>query len=349
VPLEPEEDRSGLERIHVVYSSDAVTFPGLLLGMLSVSRSLEDPGSCTIHVIVPEEDAKKALKLLKCYTRELYDLAILPEVKLHVAKPLGFNPPEASTWEWIQKAPRFDKPSAWALVYLHMYLPDIPRAIYLDTDTLVTSDLGALYRMKMHHALAASWDLPVAFMECFPPLLRGEPSWAFDSGVLLLDLKKWASRGLANETERWIRESRGCWGDQLSMSSAVQGEFDRLPWAWNVKWVGSPYWLALQRPCLDKAHIFHWTGGYASAKPWLHTRNKAMDYKVKVHAPCLECPVLPKDLPSLCAGPRMRANVPSVVAGDFERIGMYGRPEEVDRRGPGRQARGRPSQSSAEL
>lgn len=302
VPLPREESAAELDYTHMVYASDAQSFPGLLLSMLSVSRSLASPESCTFHLVVPEEDATQASELLRCYRRELYDLKVLPQVEVHTAKVLDFADTKTLASDW----------AAWVRIYLHLYLPHAPRAIYLEPDTLVTSDLGRLYRMAMRYAVAASWDLPPAYSPCLqehPVLPKGDPSWVFNSGVLLFDLRRWASSGLANETERWRRESQGCGGDQLAMNIAIKGDFDRLPWAWHVQWLGSPNWLALPQPCLGEGHIFHWTGGDSSAKPWLDTRNKAMDYMVKQYAPCKACAALPAGLPSLCGGPRQRASV----------------------------------------
>merc|ERR1712079_953959 len=89
----------------------------------------------------------------------------------------------------------------------HEYLPAVPRAIWLDTDTIVNADLRTLYRMRMRYALAAThawmadrgdgtsehltlahWTIPpdVLIESGFDPSVK-----MFQTGVLLVDLNKW--------------------------------------------------------------------------------------------------------------------------------------------------------------
>mmetsp|Transcript_24757 Transcript_24757/g.52755 ORF Transcript_24757/g.52755 Transcript_24757/m.52755 type:complete len:574 (+) Transcript_24757:171-1892(+) len=300
VVLEEEGNATGLEQINVVYSTDQAVLPGLLLSMLSVTRSAEDPSAYAFHIVVGDEDFEEAEKVLKCFWREVSDMPNLPTVQLHRARPLGFNRSLLSS-DWLRRDNRFDRPAVFARLYLHLYLPNARRAIYLDTDTVVTTDLGQLYRMRLRNAVAASYEIPALYEECYkkyPDIPRGDRSWAFNSGVLLFDLTRWSK--IVPKVEHALTLTQGCWSDQLALNIGVAGLWDPLPWAWHVKWVGSPWFSALQEPCLAKGHIFHWTSGDHTAKPWMAGRNKAMDPLVRRFAPCEACSVSLGELPSMC-------------------------------------------------
>jgi len=294
-PLPATDDLSGLETLHVLYASDANGFVGLLSSMLSVSRNLQDPSSAIIHIVVPDTDLASAAVLIECLKRELVDLAALPRVVLHEAKELTFDLATLDS-EWIRGSRMGRLKSTWVRLYLDKYLPDVPRVIYLDIDTIVTADLAPLYRMRMQHAVAGVWEPPLQYRACFTQKnlpIAGDVSWAFNAGVLLFDLYAFRSQGILKEMEYWTNVTGGCWGDQLALNLGFQGKVDHLPWAWNVKGIGGRAMMMLQLPCLSNGNVFHWTGGDGSAKQWLPTRRKELDFLFLPYAPREQCAALP--------------------------------------------------------
>mmetsp|Transcript_100907 Transcript_100907/g.261164 ORF Transcript_100907/g.261164 Transcript_100907/m.261164 type:complete len:388 (-) Transcript_100907:7-1170(-) len=289
--MDEEED---LETLHVAYASDSNGFVGMMNSMLSVSRNLHRPGNAVIHLIVPDVDLGDASELVTCFRRELADLPALPQIVLHAAKELGFNVSKLDS-DWILQNRLRESPSMWVRLYLDRYLPGIKRVIWLDIDTIVVADLTPLYRMHMQHAVAAAWEPPLFYKECFTKKnlpVHGDASWAFNSGVLLFDLERFASQGVVHEMEHWVKTTGGCWGDQLALNLGFQGKVDPLPWSWHVKGIGGKAMMMLQLPCLSHGKIFHWTGGDGSTKPWLPSRHRELDPLVVPYTPRAQCPAL---------------------------------------------------------
>lgn len=320
--LAQEEDRAGLETVHVAYSSDAGNFAGLLGSMLSLGSHAADPSAYTIHLLVTREDLARAEALIACFRRELVEmLPVVPAVQLHELRPLPVDPSSLSP-----SAPRPElwKPQTFARLYLHDYLPTARRVIWLDHDTIVRYDLAELYRMRMKRPLAAvpEWGNGTywSYRQMVPPRLRARlPSASqrvFNSGVLLLDLQRWRSEAVSAAVEALLPDFAGINGEQLILNLVFQ-DYDALEWRWNFMGMFLP--LEMPRLCLDGARVLHWTW---SNKPWTSGRRKAAqlhDALFRRYAPRHRCDALPEPWPWLPPGPpsdrRARAAGLTVPAG----------------------------------
>ena len=283
---------SAQEMVHVVYSSDAASFPGLLSSMLSLGRSLQQPRLCTIHVIVAREDMEEAADLALCFRQELRDMTAVPAVTLHAMRPLPFHAEVfADMYDLAFARREMATPHIFVRQYIHEYLPEVRRAIWLDHDTIVSADLRPLYEMRMEHPVAAALEAeghPGNFQEHYgmsPELYRNlTPATYFNTGVLLLDLERWRSGALTRAVYGWLEV--GAW-DQLSLNLAFQGgRFDRLEWWWNVQCMGR---MALAPCCARAARVLHWTCG---EKPWLTRRSpesRVNDHLYEPHRPRVAC------------------------------------------------------------
>jgi len=283
LPMERSVEES-LGEVVVVYASDADGFAALLHSMLSLARHLQDPRSCVVHLIVPGEDLPRARKLLACFRRELASLSALPEVVLHELRPSRFN---VSTL-WRQKR-RSDTSVAANLArnYLPDYLPDVPRVLWLDTDTIVQADVAPLFRTPLRHTVGAvfetQWGIYALYDKAPPAVQRifehdlADWSW-FNPGVLIIDLERWKAENRTDEVESEVKRLKGWLIDTLALNLAFLDKFHLLEPDWNVQGLmtgtnWSEYELALRM-----AKILHWHNGW---KPW--QEDKPEEFRVNDH------------------------------------------------------------------
>jgi lipopolysaccharide biosynthesis glycosyltransferase len=160
------------------------------------------------------------------------------------------------------------------IVYARVLLPDLlpdrnGKLLYLDCDTLITSDLRPLFETSIdRHALAA---VPVAKTADYVAELNrhfGRPPQTpyFNSGVMLIDLEEWHRRGLTGQTLDWAVSNHNLirYVDQDALNAAVHGDFCPLDWRWNCYGDHDPSAAAIVHFVHQKPHF------QASRHPMLH-------------------------------------------------------------------------------
>lgn len=287
-------EASGLNTVHVVYSSDSRGFVGLLASMTSLSANLQEPSRCVIHLVVSEGDMTRAKELVECFQRELRNGPEKPSVLLHQLRRTPF--PLSNR----KQGPVTDIQQSFARFYLHDYLPAAPRAIWLDHDTIVQADVAPLYQMKMVRAIAAvPYQRFNVYETCtktrhLQAILKRNGS-TFNPGVMVLDLKRWRSGAITHRLERWQGKTSGC-GDMIPLNLVFQGDFDILDWRWNVHPLGAQF-MYIPDACLKSARILHWAGPF---KCWQEYQawERLMSLSPKMcslfapHMPRRQCPAL---------------------------------------------------------
>jgi len=261
---------ANLSTVHVAYASDLASTKSLLAGMLSVARNLQAPASCVLHLVVPPLKLEAATRLALCFRRELERLErTAPTVEIHKVKT-----------HQIEVLGRFlqqEHIMGVVRLFLHEYLPEAPRVIWLDTDTIVTSDLGLLYRQPMEHALAAVREgAPRTFRVLYPTqpwkLLPGvnPDALVFNAGVVLFDLERWKASSTTKQLQDWAKLLRNA-GPQLLLNlvGQVSGNFTELDWRWNVLGLGGVFPPRLEQA--QQALVLHWSG---VNKPWSRSLRK---------------------------------------------------------------------------
>jgi lipopolysaccharide biosynthesis glycosyltransferase len=121
-------------------------------------------------------------------------------------------------------------------MYLRLLIPgliDESRAIYLDADTLVLSDLGALFSQDFGDALIAGVPDPGVDRSRSIPLRDDDPY--LNSGVLLMNLDALRHDGMLDKV-RAIHAEHGhrlIWPDQCILNKYAEGRKFKLPGGWN--------------------------------------------------------------------------------------------------------------------
>lgn len=270
----------GLGLVHVLYAADARTFGGLVSSMISLVRHLKTSSECLIHLIVSPSDLGLARRMIQVFRHELADLAAaVPNVTLHTLRPVVVDISKLSI-PWFR--PELLKQQNFVRYYLHHYLPQARRVLWLDTDTIIQHDVAPLFRMRMEHAIAARPTLRDGHntlggkREQFQMLTRQHPrkDWdfpneslhvpTFSTGVVLYNLDLWRSGALTQALERWTQVLRGIQGTQLVMNVEFISKYDQMDWWWNVEGLGIVKYL-LPQECIDGGRILHWSGPH---KPW---------------------------------------------------------------------------------
>uniref|UniRef100_A0A7S1RZ03 Hexosyltransferase n=1 Tax=Alexandrium catenella TaxID=2925 RepID=A0A7S1RZ03_ALECA len=275
-----ENGSASLHTIHVAYASDLALSKSLLAGMLSVARNMKDPANGVIHLIVPPLKTEAAARLAACFSRELGRLErTAPQVQVHELK----NHQIDINGRFLQS----EHAMGVLRLFLHEYLPGVPRVIWLDTDTIVTTDLAALYRHPMEHPIAAVREgAPRSFRVLYPnqpwgslqkdeKIVPNPDALVFNAGVLLFDLDKWKSAAVQRPIQEWAARF-GNAGPQLLLNlvGQVSGNFTELDWRWNVFGLGGLFPPRLEQA--QQALVLHWSG---ANKPWtrpLNTRKMAV-------------------------------------------------------------------------
>lgn len=249
---------------NVVYSADAKMFAGLLTSMLSLARNLAKPHQCSIHLIVSDDDYNQAEEVVECFKRELAASPSIPVVLVHRMLPL---PVDVRALDRATPARLYDRnvPQMYVRWYLHEYLPNASRAIWLDADTLVRADVAPLLRAASRATLAAVpggrrlfWQTRLEDVMSAPhsaALYDGlnDEKW-FNPGVLVINLDRWRSRNFTRPLESWLEHTRGYLGIQMALNLEFRGEAEALPWAWNLHSLGRARYPG---PCLERALLLH--------------------------------------------------------------------------------------------
>mmetsp|Transcript_118583 Transcript_118583/g.369395 ORF Transcript_118583/g.369395 Transcript_118583/m.369395 type:complete len:349 (+) Transcript_118583:63-1109(+) len=298
----PAAGGQDLSTIHVAYSTDSKNFVGLVASMVSLSLHLASPASCTIHLFIAAADMRKAELLPECLRRELSALPAAPAVLLHELRPLAFDYAGAFNSS-IFRSNFLKVPQALVRLYLHEYLPAVPRVLWLDHDTILKADVGQLYRMHMKYALAAAWDaskwirLRHVLGNCdldeaaIPAQLRDLSR--FNSGVLVFDLDRWRSGNITRAIQSWLPTTSGCDGDQLLLNLEFGHDFDVIDWRWNVLGFNAvtfgSYLKDMPHRCIQEARLFHWNG---DGKPWNRSRDTPHRELWDPYAPQMQCSAL---------------------------------------------------------
>ena len=130
---------------------------------------------------------------------------------------------------------------------------DPERLVYLDIDTIVRCDLQALLTIDLHgNTIGAVRDKEYEKGEGKSPL--------FNSGVMIIDVKRWKERKIEEQVLLEIRHSQGGivpLADQDDLNEVLHNDWLELPLGWNAM-CGNIYAGDIR---FQNAGIVHFNGG----------------------------------------------------------------------------------------
>lgn len=173
----------------------------------------------------------------------------------------------------------------YARLFIASLLPEtVDRVIYIDCDTIVRKSIKTLYDYDIHGVMGAVIDLyPVNYNKVIG--FEDEDLY-FNSGVLLIDLKKWREKDIENQILNYISTLTHTlyMHDQDILNIVLKGEIDTIPLEFNMMYITRAYspsevlWftgknettyysLEQQKEAKEKEVIVHYAGDYFG-KPW---------------------------------------------------------------------------------
>ena len=172
--------------------------------------------------------------------------------------------------------------------YFRLFMPQIlplsvKKLLYLDCDTMVRKDLTDLWERK--------FDGCAAVAEPTAPLMKEKielkkSDYYFNSGVLLVDLKKWREEKIMEKFVDYMEEMDGdiSFEDQGVINHVLKNEISILPFKYNVttqffdfgydgfsmmKKDEVRYERKEVEKGLEDPAIVHFTNSFASERPWV--------------------------------------------------------------------------------
>lgn len=174
---------------------------------------------------------------------------------------------------------RYMSPLIYARLLIPELLPDtIDKALYLDSDVIVNDDLRELWDLPLGgRSLLAAVDRigfigAVGGVAHYRELGLDPDAKYFNTGVLVMNLRKWREGGTTARVLDYLRTNRDHlrMEDQEALNVVLFGDWGELDfrWNWQIPWRGvrrgthSMNWV----PPTTRKSIVHFT---TAEKPWL--------------------------------------------------------------------------------
>lgn len=116
-------------------------------------------------------------------------------------------------------------------LFMGELLPEhVERVLYLDCDTVVVRPIGPLWRRNLGTAVAGAVMEPTIYEAVKESIGLGPEDGYYNSGVLLVDLKRWREEGIQEKLIRFFREKGGALfaSDQDLLNGTLKGRIDTL-------------------------------------------------------------------------------------------------------------------------
>lgn len=256
-------------KIHVASYVDAAYVPYLAT---MIRSAIENAGSQTVlHFYV-----------LHCHREQLAKDRLNRLIERSPNASLEWVAIDTSRYDQVFTDDGYVSKASYLRLLVGSLLPsDIDRILLLDSDIIVTGDLGGIVGLDFgaNVALAAidggMQRTGLASAEVFAALGISPQALYFNAGVLLLDLQKWRELDLEKEAisicHQFHEQLR--WGDQCVLNATLHGRWGVLDPIWNLQTAffrqyprqNLLYLRKSVRHTLKERKIVHFTG---QSKPW---------------------------------------------------------------------------------
>lgn len=261
--------------IHIAMTIDTIYLRGSVAGVLSVLQHAACPENIVFHFIATHRrtDLRRTITSTFPYlTFHLYHFdAGLVKGKISSS---------------IRRA--LDQPLNYARIYLADLLPfTVRRIIYFDSDLVVVDDVAKLWNINLGaHVLGAPEYCHANFTNYFNSRFWSNPGYAasfrgrrpcyFNTGVMVIDLRKWRQGKYTQKLEYWMRIQKKYriyeLGSLPPFLLVFAGNVEGVEHRWNQHGLGGDN---LEGLCRDlhpgPVSLLHWSG---KGKPWLRLDSK---------------------------------------------------------------------------
>jgi lipopolysaccharide biosynthesis glycosyltransferase len=249
------------ERIAIVGAASEVYARHLTVAMHSAMTRIDPDRRVCAFVVDGGMRADSVTRMLHCLG------AAHPRASVEIILP------DAALVEGLPTCARYP-----AAVYLQLLIPallppDIERALYIDSDGVVTENVSALFDMDLQgRALWAVRDGEVdvnlnRLKASFPDVRFAEGAEYVNTGVLLIDLPLWRRMQVSERAIDLLRNhgDRCVWKNQDAINVALAGDWGLLPDKWNNRLRGHTWAFAHLAHARGGEGILHFCG---HRKPW---------------------------------------------------------------------------------
>lgn len=257
---------------HVVFATDARGVDFFLVALDSLLRHADRTKSMTVHVLEVGGEFEETVKKRICAIADGRDFAA---IEFHDVAP-----------QYQRYGELIGTRSVWARFFFADFIDDPGvNVLYIDTDVLITDDLGELFDLELGNNLFG------AVSEVH--YVSGEKKWHsaefmpagawryFNAGVMVINLDLYRREKIHEKCFNWYNQHRNiadCF-DQDSLNVIGAGRVFYLPPKWNFKdsWLlrqmqeslNVDYWRG-NRPAdvysaIENPKIIHYVG---PCKPW---------------------------------------------------------------------------------
>jgi lipopolysaccharide biosynthesis glycosyltransferase len=186
-------------------------------------------------------------------------------------------------------------PTYYRLIITDILPSHFKKAIYLDSDMVVTGDLAELWDIdiKDNYILAVQDDVQLYVsmsdgLKNYQELGISPDGKYFNAGLLVINVEKWRAENIGKKVLEHIQRYRGIVrDDQDGLNAILSGKWGELHPKWNVmpqnfeysSWKESPHTEHLYEELIHHPGIIHYTN---TPKPW-HAGLKAECTHPKKH------------------------------------------------------------------
>lgn len=234
-----------MDTIHIVTAANDKYAKPLAVMLTSLLENKKSKNPLTVHVIESNLSSIYKRKLTKCVGRYRATIHFL-KINDHLYKNAKVRG-------------HFTKEVYYRISIPSLLDNSIGKAIYLDCDIILKADITRLWRVNIkEYELAAVRDFGRVTWK--KALSIPEKAPYFNSGVLIMNLRKWRLNGTSKKVQRYIKlhSAKLRLLDQDALNAVLQGQWLRLNPRWN-------YQVHRHAYLKFKPALIHYTG---LCKPW---------------------------------------------------------------------------------
>lgn len=261
------------EMMHIVYASDGNYAPILGISLTSLLENNRD-AQLQVHILdsgIGEADREKIVKLCEDYKQP---------------KPHFIPAENVSVVLGMDVAADRGSLAQYARIFIARQLEEeIDRVLYLDSDTIIRKSLADLWHIDLQGKTIAALD--DAFSVHYRPNLDlNRNDIMINSGVMLIDMKKWRERNVEQRILDFIRNHRGFVekGDQGALTAVLSRETMCFDTVYNAVTIFFDFsyeeMIRYRRPpryyseadvkrAVEDPVIIHYTLSFLSKRPWM--------------------------------------------------------------------------------
>lgn len=231
----------------VIVATDRDFFSYTEIMLRSLDANYHGSEKLDVYVLVPERQ------------RDWYFTTPYKNLNIELRVPEKLSDPQViEVMETTYKFLRLSSASMFRY-FAAETVPEYARALYLDSDILITRDIDPLLNYDLYgKPLAALPEIQLDYSD--NPTFKDHPY--FNSGIMVIDLKWWRNNRIGNklvELSKTLKDWTGS-GDQDVLNAFFRSNYTPLPLSFNFL-INIFKNLPFKNPL-----IVHWAG---KSKPWL--------------------------------------------------------------------------------